>query len=142
MINTVSIQADSEPRALAKAFRKALMTGGAVLELDPALSKEELLKLQERFLPEIKDDLADQVTNLIAQHPSISGLAPAVTENNASTLRRVFLQSLNDPNGSEQRLELSQRKTLPEDLQFLLSRDSSAPIRFYARSIPRVNDGN
>lgn len=49
MIHKVLVGRDVTPQELKKAFRKKLMTGGAVLELEPGLTEAELLELLKRF---------------------------------------------------------------------------------------------
>ena len=49
MIHKVVLEADSQPKAYKKEFRKKLMTGGAVVTLSEEIGIEEASSLIERF---------------------------------------------------------------------------------------------
>lgn len=67
MIHKVLVGRDTTPQELKKTFRKKLMTGGAVLELEPGLTEAELLDLLQRFqIDAAPFGLQSEVLSLIA----------------------------------------------------------------------------
>lgn len=61
-IKKVYLCSDSTPSQYKKLFRKALMTGGAVLELDPSIGKKEAMDLLALFQ---KDAVENGVQELV-----------------------------------------------------------------------------
>lgn len=63
-IHKVLVKADSEPASYKKQFRRALMTGGAVVGLDESLSESEVELLLVRFG---EDKTANGVCELVVK---------------------------------------------------------------------------
>ena len=73
MIHVFTVNQTTEPEDLLKVVRKHLMTGGAVVRLEPGLSADDLLAIYDRYSPRAEpNSLAAQVLVQLAQAASVT----------------------------------------------------------------------